>query len=85
MACSAITGGTVKACPYLPARCLAENIAPRAAAAGANRANADRARPIVVDRLHAALHEVRLVPEAGAAGVLDEVLPPPPQPAIARS
>src|ERR1700749_4922657 len=31
-----------------------------------------------VDRIDATAHEVRLVPEAGATGVLEEILPPPP-------
>src|SRR3954468_5279665 len=31
---------------------------------------------VVVDRLHATLHQVRFVPEAGSAGVLEERLPP---------
>jgi hypothetical protein len=33
---------------------------------------------IVIDGVGAAVHEVRLVPESGAAGVLQELLPPPP-------
>src|SRR5581483_8106542 len=36
----------------------------------------DRARDVVVDRLDAAPRGVRLVPEAGPAGVAKEVLPP---------
>src|SRR5688572_14702314 len=31
---------------------------------------------VVVHRLHAAAHEVRLVPEAGAAGIAEKTLPP---------
>src|SRR5262245_25290211 len=40
--------------------------------------HADRLRHVVVDGFDAAAHEVRLVPEAGAAGILQELLPPDP-------
>src|ERR1700733_573511 len=43
---------------------------------GSEAHESDGLRHIVVDGFHAALHEIGLVPEAGAAGVAQEILPP---------
>src|ERR1700688_3374509 len=62
--------------PVSWARFRAENIGPSGGLEGRKLSEAQAARNVVVNRLHAAAHEVRLVPEAGSARRPKEVSPP---------